>query len=132
MFADAGISSPPATWADLTEDAAKLTKSPVYGLDFSATNSEEATWQWEPFLWSNGGKLLDLTAAPAKAALQVWTDFVQKGSVSRDVVNWNQGDVANQFIRGCAAMMGMGPWMLGQVPKSGLGFWGHPIAASKA
>jgi len=118
MFADAGISSPPATWADLTEDAAKLTKAPVYGLDFSATNSEEATWQWEPFLWSNGGKLLDLTAAPAKAALQFWTDFVEKGSVSRDVVNWNQGDVANQFISGraalgCSAKCTRADWTLG-------------------
>src|SRR5260221_2077015 len=95
MFADAGISSPPATWADLTEDAAKLTKSPVYGLDLSATNSEEATWQCEPFLWSNGGNLLHLNAAPAKARLQFWTDFGQKRSGFPDVVKLNQVDVAD-------------------------------------
>jgi multiple sugar transport system substrate-binding protein len=132
MFADAGITNPPATWAELTEYAAKLTKPPVYGLDFSAVNTEEATWQWEPFLWTNGGKLLDLTAEPAKAALQFWADFVQKGSVSRDAVNWNQGDVANQFISGRAAMMVMGPWMLGQVHKSGLEFGVAPIPVPKA
>jgi multiple sugar transport system substrate-binding protein len=132
MFSDASISNPPATWAELTDDAAKLTKTPVYGLDFSAVNTEEATWQWEPFLWSNSGKLLDLTAAPAKEALQFWTDFVQKGSVSRDAVNWNQGDVANQFISGRAAMMVMGPWMLGQVHKSGLDFGVSPIPVPKA
>jgi multiple sugar transport system substrate-binding protein len=131
MLSDAGITDPPKTWDELKDDAAKLTKSPVYGLVFSATNTEEATWQWEPFLWSNGGSLLDLSAAPAKEALQLWVDLVQKGSVSKDVVNWNQGDVANQFISGQAAMMVMGPWMLGQVHKSGLDFEVTPIPVPK-
>lgn len=127
MLSDAGITDPPKTWDEMTADAAKLTKSPVYGLVFSATNTEESTWQFEPFLWTGGGSLLDLTAAPAKQALQLWVDLIQKGSVSKDAVNWNQGDVANQFISGQAAMMVMGPWMLGQVHKSGLDFEVTPI-----
>ena len=131
MLSDAGITDPPKTWDELTEDAAKLTKSPVYGLVFSATNTEESTWQFEPFLWSNGGSLLDLNATPAKQALQLWVDLIQKGSVSKDCVNWNQGDVANQFISGQAAMMVMGPWMLGQVHKSGLDFEVTPIPVPK-
>ena len=131
MLGDAGVTDPPKTWDDLTADAAKLTKSPVYGLVFSATNTEESTWQFEPFLWSNGGSLLDLTAEPAKQALQLWVDLIQKGSVSKDCVNWNQGDVANQFISGQAAMMVMGPWMLGQVHKSGLDFEVTPIPVPK-
>ena len=132
MFSEAGLTDPPKTWPDLKDDATKLTKSPVYGLVFSAVNTEEATWQWEPFLWSNGGSLLDLTAAPAKEALQFWVDLVKDGSVSREVVNWNQGDVANQFISGQAAMMVMGPWMLGQVHKSGLDFGVSPIPVPKS
>ena len=131
MLSDAGITDPPKTWDELTADAAKLTKSPVYGLVFSATNTEESTWQWEPFLWSDGGSLLDLSAAPAKQSLQLWVDLIQKGSVSKDAVNWNQGDVANQFISGQAAMMVMGPWMLGQVHKSGLDFEVTPIPVPK-
>jgi multiple sugar transport system substrate-binding protein len=131
MLSEAGI-NPPTTWAELTDAAAKLTKAPVYGLAFSACNTEEATWQWEPFLWSCGGKLLDLTAAPAKEALQFWVDFVQKGSASRDVVNWNQGNVPEQFISGRAAMMVIGPWMLGQVHKSGVDFGVTPIPVPKA
>jgi multiple sugar transport system substrate-binding protein len=131
MLSDAGITDPPKTWDGLKEDAAKLTKSPVYGLVFSATNTEESTWQWEPFLWSNGGSLLDLTAEPAKQALQLWVDLVKSGSVSKDCVNWNQGDVANQFIGGQAAMMVMGPWMLGQVHKSGLDFTVTPMPVPK-
>jgi len=122
MFADAGIAEPPKTWAELLDDAVKLTKSPVYGLAFSATNDEQSTWQWEPFLWSNGGSLLDLTSEQAKEALQLWVDLVQKGAVSKDSLNWSQGDVADQFIGGRAAMMVMGPWMLANVKRSGIDY----------
>jgi multiple sugar transport system substrate-binding protein len=122
MFADAGIAEPPKTWAELVEDATKLTKSPVYGLAFSAPNDEQSTWQWEPFLWSNGGSLLDLSSDKAKEALQLWVDLVQKGAVSKDALNWQQGDVADQFIGGRAAMMVMGPWMLASVKRSGVDF----------
>ena len=122
MFAEAGITEPPKTWAELVDDATKLTKSPVYGLAFSATNDEQSTWQWEPFLWSNGGSLLDLGSDKAKEALQLWVDLVQKGAVSKDALNWSQGDVANQFIGGHAAMMVMGPWMLANVKRSGIDY----------
>jgi multiple sugar transport system substrate-binding protein len=122
MFADAGIASPPKTWPELTEAAAKTTKSPVYGIAFSAVNTEEATWQWEPFLWSNGGSLTALDSENATAALRLWVDWVKKGVASKDVVNWNQGDVPNQFLGGRAATMVMGPWQLANVQKSGIDF----------
>jgi multiple sugar transport system substrate-binding protein len=122
MFADAGVTSPPTTWPELTEAAAKTTKPPVYGIAFSAVNTEEATWQWEPFLWSNGGSLTDLDSENARAALQLWVDWVKKGVAPKDVVNWNQGDVPNQFLGGRAATMVMGPWQLGNVKQSGIDF----------
>ena len=65
MLTDGGVSAPPQTWDQLTETASKTTKSPVYGIAFSAVNTEEATWQWEPFLWSNGGSLSDLASPNA-------------------------------------------------------------------
>jgi multiple sugar transport system substrate-binding protein len=122
MLADAGVSNPPRTWDQLTETAAKTSKSPVYGVAFSAVNTEEATWQWEPFLWSNGGSLTDLTSTNAQVALQLWVDWVKNGYASRDVVNWNQGDVPNQFSSGRAATMVMGPWQLANVKKSGIDY----------
>jgi multiple sugar transport system substrate-binding protein len=132
MFADAGITDPPKTWDDLMEDATKLTKSPVYGLAFSAPNDEQCTWQWEPFLWSNGGSLLDLGSDKAKEALKLWVDLVQKGLASHDVLNWQQGDVADQFVGGKAAMMVMGPWMLPAVKRSGVDFGVVPMPVPKA
>jgi multiple sugar transport system substrate-binding protein len=131
MFADAGVTDPPKTWDELRDDAGKTTKSPVYGLALSATNDEQSTWQWEPFLWSNGGSLLDLNSTPAKEALQYWVDLVQKKYVSQECLNWSQGDVADQFIGGHSAMMVMGPWMLGQVHKSGLEYGITPIPVPK-
>ena len=122
MFADAGVTSPPTTWSELTEAATKATKSPVYGIAFSAVNNEQGTWQWEPFLWSNGGSLTDLDSENGRAALQLWVDWVKKGVASKDVVNWDQGDVPNQFIGGRAATMVMGPWQLANVQKSGIDF----------
>jgi multiple sugar transport system substrate-binding protein len=122
MFADDGVSSAPKTWQELTAAAEKTTKSPVYGIAFSAVNDEQATWQWEPFLWSNGGSLADLGSENAKAALQLWVDWVKKGVASKDVVNWSQGDVPNQFLGGRAATMVMGPWQLANVQKSGVDF----------
>jgi multiple sugar transport system substrate-binding protein len=123
LLADAGVSTPPRTWDQLTEMAAKTSKRPaLYGIAFSAVNTEEATWQWEPFLWSNGGSLTDLDSRNAQVALQLWIDWVKNGYASRDVVNWNQGDVPNQFNSGRAAAMVMGPWQLANVKKSGIDY----------
>ena len=122
MLTDAGVTAPPKTWAELTETATKTTKSPVYGIAFSAINDEQATWQWEPFLWSNGGSLTDLGSEKAKAALELWVDWVKKGVASKEVVNWNQENVPSQFIGGRAATMVMGPWQLSNVKKSGVDF----------
>jgi multiple sugar transport system substrate-binding protein len=122
LLTDAGVSSPPKTWSELTDVATKTTKSPNYGIAFSAVNTEEATWQWEPFLWSNGGSLSDLNSKNAQVALQLWVDWVKAGVAARDVVNWNQGDVPAQFNSGHAATMVMGPWMLAEVKKSGVDF----------
>lgn len=126
LLTDAGV-QPPKTWEQLTDAGAKTSKSPVYGIAFSAVNTEEATWQWEPFLWSNGGTLDHLDSENSKTALQLWINWVQSGTASKDVVNWNQGDVANQFISGRAAMMVMGPWMLDAVKKAQVDFGITPI-----
>ena len=110
-FQAAGL-QPPATWSDLTADAKLLTKGDTFGFAFSATADEEATFQYEPFLWSNQGNLSQIDSAKAVAALQLLTDMVSNGSASKAVLTWNQPDVATQFGEGHAAMMENGPWEL--------------------
>lgn len=104
--------TPPTTWAQLTAEAKELTKGTTYGFAFSAQANEQATFQFEPFLWSNKGDLSQVDAQPSVAALQLLTSMVQNGSASRGVLNWGQPDVATQFGEGHAAMMENGPWEL--------------------
>jgi multiple sugar transport system substrate-binding protein len=111
MFTSAGL-TPPTTWAELQVDAAKLTGSGRYGLAFSGINTYEGTWQFMPFMWSNGGSEAALNSPENVQALSFLTDLVNSGSASKSVVTWTQSDVNNQFIAGKAAMMVNGPWQI--------------------
>jgi multiple sugar transport system substrate-binding protein len=108
-LAAAGIEAP-ATWDELSSAASALTADGRYGLAFSAANSFEGTWQFLPFLWSNGGSEDDLTSPEAVGALEFVNGLVADGSASSSVVGWSQNDVNDQFIAGNAAMMINGPW----------------------
>lgn len=109
MLKDANL-TPPATWADLLTDAKKLTHGNVFGFAFSAQANEQATFQFEPFLWSNQGDLSHVDAPQSVQALTVLTTLVSSGSASKGALNWGQPDVATQFGEGNAAMMENGPW----------------------
>jgi multiple sugar transport system substrate-binding protein len=102
--------TPPTTWAQLITEAKQLTKGNTYGFAFSAPADEQATFQFEPFLWSNQGDLSKVDSPQSVAALQVLTSMIQAGSASKGALNWAQPDVATQFGEGHAAMMENGPW----------------------
>jgi multiple sugar transport system substrate-binding protein len=112
---DAAGVQPPSTWDELKSAAAKLTKDGKYGLALSAIPSEEGTWQFLPFFWSNGGDLSKVDSPQGVAALQYVTDLVTSGSASKSALNWNQNDVADQFLSGNAAMMINGSWNLNKL-----------------
>lgn len=109
---DAAGITPPTTWAELKADAATLTRGSQYGLAFDANATYEGTWQFMPFLWSNGGSEKNINTPKAVAALTLWTDLVKSGSASKSVVNWTQADVNDQFLAGKTAMMINGPWQI--------------------
>ncbi|WP_460772585.1 sugar ABC transporter substrate-binding protein [Microbacterium sp. GXF7504] len=121
-LAEAGVEVP-ETWDELRAAAAALTTDGRYGLALSAANSFEGTWQFLPFMWSNGGNEDDLTSPEVAEALAFLNDMVQDGSVSSSVVGWSQNDVNDQFIAGNAAMMVNGPWNLPKLTAAeGLNF----------
>src|SRR5260370_32701956 len=101
--------TPPKTWAELRTDAKKLTSGSTYGLALSAPANYEGTWQFMPFMWSNGGDERNIATPQVAAALQLLVDLKSDGSMSSSVVNWSQADVNDQFKAGNAAMMGNGP-----------------------
>lgn len=107
----AGI-TPPTTWDELKTAAAALTKGSQYGVAFSAPANYESTWQFLPFMWSNGGDEKNIATEKTADALQLWVDLLSSKSASDSVVNWTQADVNAQFIAGKAAMMVNGPWQI--------------------
>lgn len=111
MLKKAGV-TPPKTWAELRAAAKKLTVGDRYGLAFAAPANYEGTWQFLPFMWSNGGDEKNIATPQTAEALQLWVDLLKDGSVSRSVLNWTQADVNDQFRQGNAAMMVNGPWQL--------------------
>jgi multiple sugar transport system substrate-binding protein len=109
ILAKRGV-TPPKTWDELKTAAKKLTSGKQYGVAFSAPANYEGTWQFLPFMWSNGGDEKDIATPQVAQALQLWVDLVKDGSASKSVVNWTQADVNDQFKAGNAAMMVNGPW----------------------
>jgi multiple sugar transport system substrate-binding protein len=132
LLTKAGV-TPPTTWAELRAAAKKLTAGKQYGIAFSAPANYEGTWQFLPFMWSNGGDEKNIATPEVAAALQLWVDLVNDGSASKSVVNWTQADVTDQFKAGNAAMMVNGPWQFPVLNADGaLKYDVAPIPTPKA
>lgn len=113
----AGV-QPPTTWDELKAAAKKLTVGNQYGIAFTATADYEGTWQFLPFMWTNGGDEKDIATPQVAQALQLWVDLIDSGTASRSVVTWGQADVNEQFLAGNAAMMVNGPWQFPVLKKN--------------
>ncbi|MBI3711237.1 MAG: ABC transporter substrate-binding protein [Proteobacteria bacterium] len=127
MFRAKGLDpdKPPKTWSEVVAAAEKL-RDPakgVYGIGFCAHSSEQAVFQWLPFLWQAGGSIDKLDQPEATQALQLWVDLVQKGLASRDVINQQQREVTSTFIAGGSAMAVGGPWELPNLQKDAKFDW---------
>ncbi|NLK21250.1 MAG: ABC transporter substrate-binding protein [Epulopiscium sp.] len=117
MLEAAGV-EPPETWEELEEAAAKLTSGNTYGLAFSSIKNEEGTFQMLPFLLSTGATVENLDSPEAEKALSYLSNLTEKGYVSKEVLNWAQGDAEKQFVSGNAAMIVNGPWIKPNLEKN--------------
>ena len=116
ILAEAGVEVP-TTWSELRE-AAKACTDPEtgrYGLGISAVKNEEGCFQFIPWFLSSGGKLEELNGEGCVAALTFLNDLILDGSMPKDIINWTQGDINNQFISGGLAMQVNGPWNVASV-----------------
>src|SRR4051795_6068455 len=92
ILAKAGVKSP-RTWEELKNAGKKLTSGSQYGLAFSAPANYEGTWQFLPFMWSNGGDEKNIATPQTEQALQLWVDLMNNDkSVSKSALNWTQAD----------------------------------------
>jgi multiple sugar transport system substrate-binding protein len=127
MFRAKGLDpdKPPQSWSELREAARKLTDPAknVHGFGFCATQAEEGTFQWLPFLWQAGGAIDKLDQPDAVAALQYVADMVHSDIASKDVINQSQYEVTNTFMAGNTAIIQGGPWELPRMSKTAKFEW---------
>ncbi|MDQ2742450.1 MAG: ABC transporter substrate-binding protein [Chloroflexota bacterium] len=114
MFSAAGISSPPTTWSEFTNDACKLTDKSkhVYGASLSADPA-----RWLAFVYAAGGSLFNkartkvtIDSPQAKQALDFYAGLVAKGCAaipSTVGAGWN----GEAFGKGLVAMTFEGNWL---------------------
>ena len=121
MFKNAGLQEPNAdwTWDDLRNAAKKLTNADknIYGLDLPVYDKNGGyTWNWMPFLWTNGGDFLNedrtkaiFNSAEGVEALEFWKAMVQE---DKSVPLQAAPTGVNRFTSGITAMVIDGPWNL--------------------
>lgn len=113
----AGFSEPPTTWDEFYEVAKACTNSSdsVYGFSMSAVSNEEGTFQYIPWLYSTGADVASLDSPEAIKSLDFLGKLVSEGIMSKEVINWGQGDALNAFAAGKAAMLESGTWQISQI-----------------
>jgi multiple sugar transport system substrate-binding protein len=114
MLDKAGV-KPPKTWDELKASAKKLTKDNVIGFAISAAKGEEGTFQFLPWLLSAGANVEKIDSPEAIKAYSFLLGLVNDGSMSKEVINWTQGDCEKQFAAGKIAMMINGPWNIANI-----------------
>jgi multiple sugar transport system substrate-binding protein len=135
MLKAAGV-NPPKTWDELKSVALKTTRGNVHGFGISSVQNEEGTFGFLCFLWGSGNTSFQINNANGVRALSLVRDLVKSGAMPKEVINWTQGDVMNQFISGNLAMMVNGPWqvptMREQAPKLKWNVVQLPVGAKPA
>jgi multiple sugar transport system substrate-binding protein len=117
----AGITSPPATWDDLKALAKAMQEKggAKWGMSLGTKNWQE----YFPFLWSNGGDVVDASGKPtlnsqqAVEALTFYESFFKEGLTPTSVpANF---DITPAFVSGDFPMFVSGPWHLGLLKTAG-------------
>lgn len=103
----------PTTWDELLEVAKACTTETVSGFAHCSLQNEEGTFNFLPWVWSTGATSYEINSEGGIKALTMIKDLVDSGAMTKEAINWTQGDTMNQFISGNLAMMINGTW---QVP----------------
>jgi len=117
----AGITAAPATWDDLKAMAKAMQArgGAKYGISLGTKNWQE----YFPFLWSNGGDVVDASGKPALnspqavEALTFYDSFFIDGLTPKSVPEGF--DITPAFVKGDNPMFFSGPWHLGLIKDAG-------------
>jgi ABC-type glycerol-3-phosphate transport system substrate-binding protein len=137
-FKQAGLKTPPTTWAQLATDAKKLTDPSAHRWGFYVPlgDAEWISYDWEPVLWGFGGSLLNADETKATfdspagvAALATWVNMIKdKVAPATSFAADGNFDGPTAFASNAVAMITDGPWLEGEVPK-GLDYGVAPYPA---
>jgi multiple sugar transport system substrate-binding protein len=112
LFAQAGISAPPATWADLIKDGKKLTHGGTYGLAIEGGSIPENIHHVFVFAKQHGGDFFDAAGNPtftAPGVVQGVTQFVNLMATDHIVspadAQYAQNQSLSDFASGKVAML---------------------------
>src|SRR6201996_5110835 len=124
LFAQAGITAAPQTWADVEADAAKITKLGKVGFGLPL-GSEEA--QAESLLWMLGdgggyqtaGKYT-INSAPNVAAFTFLKGMVAAGDTEPNPGTVNRTDLWQEFAQGTVGMINGSPALIPIIATAGV------------
>jgi multiple sugar transport system substrate-binding protein len=125
IFAAAGISSPPQTWAQLQADAAKIKAKGYigYGLPLGSEEAQAESLMW--FLGNNGGYVDSnghymINSAQNVQTFQFLNQLEKSGDTQPSPGTTNRKDVWAQFAAGKIGMAGGQPALIPIIQQAGV------------
>ncbi len=124
LFAKAGITHPPTTWAELQADAKRLTNRGRHVYGFGMSGDTLGSHYVLAFMLNNGGGIFTKTGAPDLTnprnveAIKFLDGMAQGGSIDPAGAGWQSADLEKAFGNGTVAMMVDGPGEQTRYPAS--------------
>ncbi len=112
----------PATvtdWATLNDALAAITTAGKKGITFAGIGTEEGSFQFLPWFWGAGADLRELDSPEAASALQLWTDWVDKGYAPNSVISNSQNTTWEEFLTGDFGFGVNGTWQINSAAEAG-------------
>ncbi|MFD9503356.1 extracellular solute-binding protein [Streptomyces sp. NPDC060035] len=109
-------------WKSLTAALAKVKAAGSKGITFSATKTEEGSFQFLPWFWGAGAELTDIDSPAAVSALTLWKDWLEDGYAPNSVINNTQTTSWQEFATGDYAFGENGTWQLANAEKAGFDY----------
>lgn len=141
MLADAGIAKAPTNWKELQDAAVAMTKPDKGTFGISFGGSRMGAFQLYPFIWQNGGQIIDAEGKPHLAdpadieavefLAKLYTQFKAMPESVLTAGNWDE--VHAPFIQERAGMVISGDWAIAALKKGNpnLQFSIHPLPVGK-
>ena len=119
LFKQAGLTSPPANWAELRNAARDIhaLAPDTYGFGIQGNEAETSTYFYY-FLWGNGGEILTkdgtrpaFNGPEGQEAAQFLKGMIDDGLTQPNPADSGRKDMETAFVGGKLGMVITGPWL---------------------